>query len=612
MPGLFGIISRNSFARARALEEMRGSMLHDKFYSSGTWSNNRLGLGVGWVCHKNSFADCLPIWNETRDVCLIFSGGEFSESSQIENLRARGHSFTDGDASYLVHWYEEAGEAFLEKLNGWFSGVLVDLRLGRVLLFNDRYGLNRVYVHEQADTTWFASEAKALLNVLPQTRELDQRGVAERFSCGCVLQNRTIFSGVTLLPPASKWTFRAGAVPQRETYFAPETWESQPQLRAPEFYQQLRETFPRVLSRYLRCRDQIAMSLTGGLDSRMIMACSGRDPGALPCYTFGGSYRDCADVALARKIAEACRQSHQVIPVDGDFLARFPQLAAKTIQLSDGAMDVSGAVELYVNRIAREIAPVRLTGNYGSEILRSSVAFKPGSFEEELYEPEFARLIWAADETYAEEARGHRLSFIAFKQVPWHHYSRLAIEQSQLTVRAPYLDNDLVRLAYQAPADLSCSKETCLRLIAEVHPSLTRIPTDRGVSFPNVSVLAAVRHLFSEFTVKAEYAFDTGMPHWLARIDQLFAPLRMDRMFLGRHKFYHFRVWYRGQLSQYLQEVLLDPKTRGRSPLRGGCLEKLVGDHVSGKRNYTTALHQALTFELIHRELLEPKPNALT
>lgn len=613
MPGLFGNISRNSLAeRTRSLETMRGSMLHETFYSSGTWLNDRVGLAVGWVCHKGSFADCLPIWNETRDVCLIFSGGEFREASAVADLRARGHSFANGDASYLVHEYEEAGESFLEALNGWFSGVLVDLRLGKVFLFNDRYGLHRVYVHEQADAVWFASEAKALLSVLPQTQQLDTRSVAERISCGCVLRNRTIFSGVTLLPPGSKWTFEAGASSKKEAYFKPSRWESQPQLSAPEFYRQLRETFPRVLAKYLPRQDQIAMSLTGGLDSRMIMAWSGSDPGALPCYTFGGSYRDCTDVALARKIATVCRQPHQVIPVNGDFLGRFPALAGKAVYLSDGTMDVPGAVELYVNEMAREIAPVRLTGNYGSEILRHSVAFRPGSFEEELYEPEFAWLLATAAETYAEEALEHRLSFIAFKQVPWYHHSRLAIEQSQLTVRAPYLDNDLVRLAYQAPTDVSCSKETCLRLIAEANPSLTQIPTDRGSSYPTMPVLGAARQLFNDFTAKAEYAFDTGMPHWLARMDQVFAPLRMDRLFLGRHKFYHFRVWYRGQLSRYLQEVLLDPKTRQRSLLRGNGLERLVADHVSGRRNYTTELHHALTFELIHRELLEPKPSTLT
>ena len=34
------------------------------------------------------------------------------------------------------------------------------------------------------------------------------------------------------------------------------------------------------------------MSLTGGLDGRMILAWANLSPGILPCYTFGGTYRD--------------------------------------------------------------------------------------------------------------------------------------------------------------------------------------------------------------------------------------------------------------------------------------------------------------------------------
>ena len=102
-------------------------------------------------------------------------------------------------------------------------------------------------------------------------------------------------------------------------------------------------------------------------------------PGDLPCYTFNGPYRECADARIARQIATTCGQSHQVIHMGDDFFDDFADLAAKSVYLSDGTMDVTGAAELYVNRDARKIAPVRLTGNYGSEILREFVSFRARS-----------------------------------------------------------------------------------------------------------------------------------------------------------------------------------------------------------------------------------------
>jgi asparagine synthase (glutamine-hydrolysing) len=606
MPGIAGIFSKNPKVDHRdLLKPMLASMLHERWYKSGSHIDSRLGLALGWTTHPDSFTDCLPSWNETKDVCLILAGEEFADQARIDGLRAKGHSFTHGDASYLVHLYEDDPAEFFRKLNGWFSGVLIDLRERKAILFNDRYALRRIYVHENEDALYFASEAKALLKALPSLRQFDERGLGELVGCGCALQNRTIFKGVSLLPGASRWTFSPGRPLEKQKYFNPDEWERQPRLSAEDYYERLRESFPHILKRYFRGATPVGMSLTGGLDGRMIMAWAPSAPGQLPCYTFGGSYRDCTDVVAARKVANLCRQPHQVIPVNGGFIGNFPSLVERAIYLSDGAMDVTGSVELYANEIAREIAPVRMTGNYGSEILRRNVAFKPRRLNENLFAPEFMNQMREAAATYNAEKRCRRLSFIAFKQVPWHHCSRLAVEQSQLTMRSPFLDNDLLALTYQAPPDVAASKQPSLRLIADGNPGISKIPTDRGLIYGPLPLAGRANHLFQEFTFRAEYAYDYGMPQWLANIDHAVAPLHLEKLFLGRHKFYHFRVWYRDKLPAYLKEMLLDPRTRNRPYLQGANLERMVKNHIAGTHNYTTEIHQALGCELIHRTLLE-------
>jgi len=95
------------------------------------------------------------------------------------------------------------------------------------------------------------------------------------------------------------------------------------------------------------------------------------------------------------------------------------------------------------------------------------------------------------------------------------------------------------------------------------------------------------------------------MPQWLASVDRFLAPLRIERVFLGRHKFYHFRVWYRDRLADYVQKVLLDPLSLSRPWLRGNVVRKIVSDHVSGKANHTISIHNLLTVELTRRQLVE-------
>jgi asparagine synthase (glutamine-hydrolysing) len=584
---------------------MLARMTCESFETGGTLIESSVGVGLAWVCHKDSFADCLPIWNETRDVCLVFFGEEFCDPPEIAALAAKRHRFSAGNAAYLVHLYEEHGVDFLDRLNGTFSGVLVDLRNKRVVLFNDRYGLGRIYYHESPDGFYFASEAKALLKVLPDLWQLDLQGLGEWFSCGCVLQNRSLFSGISILPGGSAWTFSCDGKREKRCYFKPNTWESQPPLGAEEYYEHLRDTFPRVLKRYLRASQPIGMSLTGGLDGRMIMAWADSKPGDLPCYTFNGPYHDCLDLRIGRRVAAACGQPHHVIQIDDRFLKEFPSLAEKAILVSDGEMDVTGAVELNVNRLAREIAPIRLTGNYGSEIIRGNVAFGPGRLTSDLFSPELAGSIDQATTTYLAERKCSRLAFIAFKQVPWHHHARLSVEQSQVTLRSPFLDNDIVSLVFRAPESLRVAAEPSLRFIAAGRPGLFRIPTDRGVVYPLVPGLTILRRQFEEFMLRVEYAFDYGMPQRFAAVSGPLLPRWAERLFLGRQKFYHFRTWYHRELAPYVREILLDPRTLARPWYRGRAIELMVQGHTSGRRNYTREIHKVLSLELLQRQLLD-------
>ena len=86
-----------------------------------------------------------------------------------------GECVADADWPCIAELYSDEGDSFVSRLNGLFSGLLIDRQRSRALLFNDRYGLERLYFHETSDALYFASEAKALLRVLPELREFEER-----------------------------------------------------------------------------------------------------------------------------------------------------------------------------------------------------------------------------------------------------------------------------------------------------------------------------------------------------------------------------------------------------------------------------------------------------
>ncbi len=616
MPGIVGLITKAPREQAEPqLLRMLATLRHEPFYATGTWIDEPSGVYVGWSVLRNSFADGMPLRNERGNLVLVFSGEEYPEPGLADRLMEQGHTFRREGSSYLVHLSEE-DSSFPAGLNGRFHGLLTDRLHGTATLFNDRYGMHRLYYHRANDAVYFAAEAKAILEVCPEVRSADPRGLGELVSCGCVLENRTVFKDLHVVPAASAWVFRNGSLERQGTYFRAQVWEDQPRLDPESYYQEIRKIFSRSLPRYFTGQQPMAMSVTGGLDTRMILAWHKPAPGSLPCYTFGGMFRECRDVTVARQVTGACQQPHQVIRVGDEFLLRFPRYAERSVYLTDACVDVSRSPDLYVQERAREIAPVRIAGTFGSQVLRPirprhrhglrwDVAFKPAPPTPGLFQDEVLSTARTASETYAELLRGHPVSFSAFRQAPWYQYGVLALEQTQLTVRSPYLDNDLVRTAFRAPESVLAGNDLSLRLIAAGDPALLRIRTDRGLAGTSGRLVAAAFQRFQEFTFRAEYASDYGMTQSMARVDHLLSRLHLERLFLGRHKFHHFRVWYRDALSSYVKEMLLDPRTLSRPYLQRTGLEAVVRGHLKGDRNYTTEIHRVLTLELMHRLFID-------
>ena len=601
MPGLVGIITKRP--KAWAQEELCGmlkTMLHESFYTSGVWSDPSLGVYVGWVARRGSFAAEMPVVNESGDVTLLFSGEEFPGADTVATLRERGHKVDIERPSYLVHRYEDEPD-FPKQLNGRFHGLVANKSTGKTLLFNDRYGLQRLYYYKSQDAFYFAAEAKAILKVCPECRVIDSRSLGEFIVCGCVLENRTLFPGISVLPPGSSWTFRNGALEKEGHFFQPSEWENQEPLDSEEYFTRLRDTVASNFSRYFGGTEKIGVSLTGGLDTRIIMAWHHAEPDTMPCYTFGSMYRENEDVKLARKVAKICNQTHEVITAGEEFLSDFPRYSERTVYLTDVCVDLGRSPDLYVNEKARQIAPVRMVGTYGSEILLQSVMFKAVQPISGLYQPDLGSFIQKGEATYNAIRQGNQSTFVAFRQSPWHHYGVLELEQTQVAVRTPFLDNDLVQLAYRAPNVEDINQQSRLRLVKCGNPSLSALRTDRGTRGLNGYLTRAAL----QFSFRAEYAYDYGMPQWLAKVDHAFSFVHFERMWVGRHKIFHFRPWYRDYLGQYVREMLLDSRSLGRPYLNPSAVTNIVNQHLKGTGNYTIELNRLLTLELAHRLFID-------
>ena len=605
MPGIAGVISklRPNECQNKA-RSMLMSMQHETFYRSHTYFNERLGVYVGTVASDGSFSDSMPILNEKGDIAILFSGENFPSQDVSSRLMELGCPYEHSDAKSLTYLYEHDRDKFFGQLNGWFSGVLIDLRVSEVVIFNDRYGMGRVYYHEDEEGFLFSSEAKALLKVKRTLREMDLDGLGQLLCFGCTLQEKSLFSGISIMPGGSAWKFRRGESLKKSSYFSRVNWEAQPVLKPDIFFEKFNGSLPSIMSRYCDSKIPSAISLTGGLDSRMILACN-RASRSMQTYTFGGLYRECLDIQVARQVAAAVGAKHKVIPIENQFFEEFAKYAERTIYVTDGCHDVCGSHDIFLNQQARAVSPIRVTGKFGGEVLRSVATLKAAPPPRGLLDGELYPYVVKASANDNGACKKRMLSYSVFEGIPWGMYGCFAAEQSQITMRSPYMDNDLVGLLYQAPSELLFSNELTLRLIANNEPGLAGLKTDRGVKLDRLFPLSNVQEVFYWSLYKLDWYYGVGMPDWLSRLEFKPGFHLLRNLVLGTQRIDHYRMWFKNELSTYVREILLDKVTLERPYWNKQCLEDIVENHLSGRQNCTSEINKVLTVELIQRSLIE-------
>ena len=604
MPGITGIIRKHPYEK---IEEDLGAMIdvmrHEKFYRSSHYVNRDLGVYVGWTCHEHSFADCMPLVSRRKDAILIFQGENFMDQERLSRFSYSGNGGEAAGAEDLLRMYEEMGSDFIRRLNGWFCGLLVDLNARKVILFNDRYGMSRVYFHAGEHEFLFASEAKSLLKVRPHLRVIQPSALAQYLRYNCVTGGQTLFKDISLLPTGSSWEFNDGALRKKQRHFDPADWERQPLLTGEEFYEKFAETVTKVVRRYVNGPQKTTLALTGGLDTRLIAAVFQRTDGLRSCHTFGGAWGETFDIKKARQIAAICGQPHETINLDDDFFKNFSAFAQRGVYLSDGAHDAFGAHDVYLNKIARQIAPIRLTGKFGSEVVKTRRLIPWLSYNADFIQPDLKPFL---DELKPRDRsrQKYSLSTLVFEEIPWYESGRVAVEQSQLTLRTPYLDNDLVQLMFQAEPRVRSDGQLQPRYIKEKAPELNTILTNMGGLGNAGPFLAKVRYLCYRALFKTEYYYLFAMPHWLTWLDRKLEKIHLERIVAGREKFEGYRIWIRTHFADFLIETLSNRNAHYVEFFDQRSVQRMVSRHVAGTHNYLNEINKVLTIELLCASLI--------
>jgi len=601
---------------AGRLAMMRDQLTHRGPDSAGVYvaPDGRTGLGfrrlriIDLSLNANQ-----PMTNEDGSVHVVFNGEIYNFMTLRRGLEMRGHRFkSHSDTETIVHLYEERGADCIADLDGMFAIAIWDDRPRRLTLARDRAGKKPLFYVHTDRLLAFASEMKAFFAVPDVAMDVDTDVLPDYLLRGYVPGPSTFYKGVRQVEPGCLMTIEAGGRAAGRRYWRlefPPAREA-PDIPAPAAVAAVRDHVTRAVQRRLVSDVPLGAFLSGGLDSTIVVGVMSRLT-TVPVKTFSiGFEGDPAydETAYARIAAKKFSTEHTEFLVAPSAV----DLVDTLVWHHDGPFGDSSAIPTYlVSKLARQHVTVALTGDGGDEVFAGYRRFRAALVSERI--PGFAAaagdvLTAALPHPRHERSRLAELRrFVRARRLRMD--DRVTMWNSVFFDELPALvrtreDLDAVDIARRGveppPPDASPLGRLLYANFTSYLPDDLLVKTDRSTMANSLEARSPFldRELV-EYVARLPDRFKLRGRVSKAILRDAFADLippdidRRPKMGFG----VPLGTWFRGQLRDYVRDVLLAPGAMYRDSLSGSFVERLVEQHLSGRANVGPQLWALVTYE---------------
>ncbi|WP_394200869.1 asparagine synthase-related protein [Shewanella waksmanii] len=247
---------------------------------------------------------------ETEQHLLILDGDIFS----LDSLDCAN------PANLLLSAHKNGNLAdCLTKANGYFNLFIYDKSSQHVTLATDRYGMKPIYVAQQENLIQgFSSELKALTLHPDISLEIDEAALNAFGQLGHMLNQQTWFKSINRIPPATIMEIELNSMAgTTQQYWSWSNISINTDISFDEATDQLYYHFDKAMQRCLSNLKQptLAVTLSGGLDSRVILAAAKQHfNGKIKTFTFGNP--DCDDATIAKQVAKLAKVENELRTID--------------------------------------------------------------------------------------------------------------------------------------------------------------------------------------------------------------------------------------------------------------------------------------------------------
>ena len=305
MSVLAGILVKQD--RSSLLLRMLKSLDHFN-YETKIFNEKNVFLGGGYINNKYT-ENKFYVTNDKKYICFI-NGEIFSyNDNPVVN-----------DAKFLVEEYINNGLINLVNIDGQYSAIIYCSEPEKLILLNDRYGTHPLYYTLNNHSFYFASEVKAILQA-DIKKEIDYSAISDLFHYGHLFGYKTMFKNIRQLPEASYLIYEKNNITIKKYWEFPyyEEVYKKKSFSKKEITKYIDEMIfvmeDSVSIELKKTFDKALLSLSGGLDSRWVIALSAKkNIDRFIAFTMGESRSE--DAIYAKMVAGNLNINHSVFSID--------------------------------------------------------------------------------------------------------------------------------------------------------------------------------------------------------------------------------------------------------------------------------------------------------
>ena len=276
---------------------MNDTMIRRGPNDEGYYTNDHVAIAMRRLSIIDLSSGKQPIFNETRQVAIVFNGEIFNYQDLRKLLEQKSHAFvTDTDTETIVHLYEEFGDQCVQHLRGMFAFAIWDAAKRTLLIARDRIGIKPLfYSVVNGETLVFGSEIKTVLQYPGVDTTIDYQAMDAFFTYSYIPGEHTIYRGVKKLLPGHTMCINDKGIQIKkywDIYFRPNFARTER-----ETIEEFNEIFSQAVKMRLVSDVSLGAFLSGGVDSSLVVAHMARNmekPTTTFTVGFGGtqlSYR---------------------------------------------------------------------------------------------------------------------------------------------------------------------------------------------------------------------------------------------------------------------------------------------------------------------------------